>query len=228
MRNQKVSKNSKFPAIQPWGLRFGLGNLVGTGFAVLALLHPTVVLAQSLWHDDVAKPMYADKRATGIGDILTIVVSESTSANKNNETKTERQSSLSAAITSFLYPQSAGGFLSHNGQMPAMAYNSDHKHDGVGSIANTETIAAYVAVRVIDVLPNRNLLIEGRRETAFGGEHQTIILHGLVRTDDVSANNTVSSQNVADANIQILGKGSVTDTTRKGWFNRIWDKLNPF
>jgi flagellar L-ring protein FlgH len=194
--------------------------------AGLALL-PAAALPQSLWHDDVSKPMYADKRGTGVGDILTIIVQENTTANKNNETKTERQSSLTAAIASFLYPASAGGFLAHSGQMPAMSYNSDHKHDGSGAINNSESIVAHVAVRVIDVLPNRNLVIEGKRETSFSGERQTIVLRGVVRTDDVAADNTVLSYNVADATIQIIGKGSVTDSTSKGWFNRIWDKINP-
>ena len=78
------------------------------------------------------------------------------------------------------------------------------------------------------MLPNRNLVIEGQRETAFGGEHQTVILRGVVRLDDVAANNTVYSYNVADASIRIINNGTVTDSTNKGWFNRIWDKFNPF
>lgn len=206
------------------GLRPRALFLVSLGFATLL---PGLASSQSLWRDD-SQPMFVDKRATRVGDILTITVQESTTANKNNETKTERQSSLNAAISSFLYSPAASGLLTKGGTLPALAFTSDHKHDGSGSINNSETIVAYVAVRVIDVLPNRNLVIEGRRETAFGGEHQTIILRGIVRQDDVAANNTVFSYNVADANIQIIGKGTVTDSQSKGWFNRIWDKLNPF
>jgi flagellar L-ring protein precursor FlgH len=193
----------------------------------LALI-PSAAQPQSLWRDDISLPMYADKRASRVGDILTIAVQENTTANKSNETKTERQSSLNAAITSFLYSPGASGLLTKKGQLPAMAFTSDHKHDGSGSINNSESIVAYVAVRVIDVLPNSNLVIEGRRETAFGGEHQTIILRGVVRLDDVSSSDTVYSYNVADASIEIIGRGTVTDSTRKGWFNRIWDKVNPF
>jgi flagellar L-ring protein precursor FlgH len=172
--------------------------------------------------------MFADKRGGGVGDILTIVVQENTTANKSNETKTERQSSLSAAITSFLYPAGASSLLTSGGQLPAMAYNSDHKHDGSGAINNSESIVAHIAVRITDVLPNGNLIIEGKRETSFSGEHQTIILRGVVRSDDVAADNTVLSYNVADATIQIIGKGTVTDSQNKGWFNRVWDKINPF
>jgi flagellar L-ring protein precursor FlgH len=196
--------------------------------AALAALLPLAAQPQSLWRDEQSKPMYADKRASGIGDIVTIVVQENTTANKNNDTKTERQSSLNAAITSFLYSPGASSLLTQGKSLPAIAFNSDHKHDGSGSINNSESIVAYVAARVIDVLPNRNMVIEGSRETAFGGERQTVVLRGIVRLDDVSANNTVYSYNIADASIHIISKGTITDSTNKGWFNRIWDKLNPF
>ena len=184
----------------------------------------SAVQAQSLWRDDVVRPMFADKRGANIGDIITIVVQENTTASKNNETKTEKNSGLTAAVSSFLYP----GFLSYKGSMPAVQYSSDLKHDGTGAINNSETIVAHVAVKVMDVLPNHNLVIEGRRETSFSSEHQTIVLRGIVRPEDIGSDNTVLSQNVADATIQIIGKGTVTDSTNKGWFNRVWDKINPF
>jgi flagellar L-ring protein precursor FlgH len=184
--------------------------------------------AQSLWRDDISRPMFSDKRGAGVGDILTIVVSENTTANKSNETKTERSSSLTAAITSFLFSPGASKLATQGGQLPALAYNSDHKHDGTGAINDTESIVAHIAVRITDVLPNGNLVIEGKRETSFSGEHQTIVLRGVVRSDDVASDNTVLSYNVADATIQIIGKGTVTDSQNKGWFNRLWDKINPF
>jgi flagellar L-ring protein precursor FlgH len=195
---------------------------------IAALAVPAASFSQSLWHDEISRPMFADKRATQTGDIITIIVSETSTQSKNNETKTEKQSSLNAAITAFLYPVTASGLLTKKGQLPAMAYNSDIKHDGAGSINNSETVVAKVAVRIVDVLPNRNLVVEGRRETAFSGEKQTVILRGTVRQDDVNSDNTVFSYNVADATIQIIGRGTVTDVQRKGWFTRIWDKLTPF
>jgi len=189
-----------------------------------SLAVPGLASAQSLWHDDISKPMFADKRANSIGDILTIVVQESSSANKNDETKTEKQSSWAAAISEFIFP----GFLRYKGNTPAVNYNSDLKHDGSGAINNSQTIVAQVAVKVIDVLPNRSLVIEGKRDTSFGGEHQTTILHGIVRSEDVTVANTVMSYNIADATISIVGNGTVTDSTKKGWFSRILDKVNPF
>ena len=184
--------------------------------------------AQSLWHETTSRSFLADKRGSAVGDILTVVIQENTTANKNNETKTEKTSSLSAAITSFLYPAGASSLLTSGGKLLAMAYNSDLKHDGSGAINNSESIVAHIAVKIIDVLPNNSLVIEGKRETSFSGEHQTIVLHGIVRAEDVALDNTVLSYNIADATIQIIGKGTVTNTQNKGWFTRIYDVVNPF
>jgi len=204
-----------------------ISSLLVPAIAALTLL-AVPARPQSLWHSETSKSMYADKRASGVGDIITILVQENSTASKNNETKTQKSSSLSEAITSFLYSPGASGLLTKGGQLPTMAYNSSSKHDGSGSINNEENIIARIAVRIVDVLPNRNFVVEGKRETSFGGEHQTIILRGVVRSDDVSSANTVYSFNVSDATIQIIGKGTITDSQRKGWFTRLWDKINPF
>jgi flagellar L-ring protein precursor FlgH len=196
--------------------------------AALSVLLPAMGHADSLWQDGNSRTMFADKRAVNIGDIVTIAVQENSSANKNNSTTSERQSSLNAAITSFLYSPANSGLLTKGGQLPTMAYNSDAKHAGNGTIADSESIVAEIAVRVIDVLPNGNLVLEGKRDTSFSGEHQTIILRGVVRSEDVAKDNTVLSYNVADATIQIVGKGTVSDSQNKGWFTRLWDKINPF
>jgi flagellar L-ring protein precursor FlgH len=196
--------------------------------AALMVLFPAMDRADSLWQEGNSRAMYADKRGVNVGDIVTIVVQENSSANKDNSTTSERQSSLSAAITSFLYSPGASGLLTKGGQLPAMAYNSDHKHAGNGVIKDSESIVAQIAVRIIDVLPNGNLVLEGKRDTSFSGEHQTIILRGVVRSEDVAKDNTVLSYNVADATIQIIGKGTVSDSQNKGWFTRLWDKINPF
>jgi flagellar L-ring protein precursor FlgH len=199
-----------------------------TLLAILALLLPAAAQSQSLWHDDTSRSIFADKRSLNIGDIITIAISENTAANQNNSTATERKSSLSAAITAFLFPAGASPLLTKAGSLPAMAYNSDHVHNGTGTISDSQTIVAQIAVQVIDVLANGNLVVQGKRDTSFAHENQTIVLRGIVRPDDVLGNNTVFSYNVADATIQIIGKGAVSDSTNKGWFNRIWDKVNPF
>ena len=81
---------------------------------------------------------------------------------------------------------------------------------------------------IVDVLPNGSLVIEGRRQTKIGGETTDAVLRGLVRQEDVTANNTVYSYNVAEASIQYLSKGPVSDAQRRGWFSWIWGKVTPF
>jgi len=78
------------------------------------------------------------------------------------------------------------------------------------------------------VLPNKNLVVEGKRQSSFSGESQDVILRGVVRPEDISAANTVFSYNIADASIKFISRGTVTDSQRKGWFTKIWDKLSPF
>ena len=112
--------------------------------------------------------------------------------------------------------------------MPALSLTGKSEFAGGGQINNSQQIAASVAVRIVDVLPNNNLVIEGTRESSFSGETQTILLRGTIRQDDISALNTVFSFNVADATIRFVSKGAITDSQRKGWFHRLWDKFSPF
>ena len=184
--------------------------------------------AQSLWREDSSRSMIADKRAAGIGDILTVLVQENSTATKKNNTTTGKDASLDASVSTFLYGAGAGNFLSRGGQMPAMKYGSKNSFTGGGSIDNSQNLVTSVAVRVIDVLPNRYLVIEGHRETSFSGEKQNAVLHGIVRPEDILANNTVFSYNIADAKVEILSKGSLTDSQRRGWFTYVWNKLTPF
>lgn len=190
----------------------------------LLALAPVVARADSLWRDGAATPMVADKKAHTVGDLLTIVVQENTSAKKDNHTKTAKETKIDASLQTFLY----GGWLSHKGQMPAVQATAKTDYSGGGTINNSEQIIARITVQVVDVLPNRNLVIEGKRQTAFSGETQDIVLRGVVRLEDITANNSVFSYNVADATIKFVNKGTVSDTQRKGWFTKIWDFLTPF
>ena len=201
---------------------------VAAAVFMLAVMLPLTAQPQSLWRADASRPMFSDKRGIHTGDIITVVVQENTTTSKDNKTATSKSSTVDASIASFFYDPGATKFITKNGQMPALQYASKNDFSGGGTINNSENIVARIAVQVVDELPNGNLVIEGKRETAFSGERQTAVLHGVVRPDDVAANNTVLSYNIYDATIQILSKGTITDSQRKGWFNRIWDKVSPF
>lgn len=184
--------------------------------------------ADSLWPQHAAQSIVGDKRAASVGDILSIVVQENNTTTKGASTTTSKNTGLDASISSFLYSPGASSFLTKAGKMPAIKFNAKHEFDGNGKIDNSEKIVARVAVQVVDVLPNRNLVVEGRRQTSFSGESQDVVLRGTVRPADITANNTVLSYNVADATIRFISKGAITDAQKKGWFTRVWDKLTPF
>lgn len=217
--------NKRFSSPGSSGALATLTVLAAAGSLTLGTLQ---VQAQSLWNDETARSMFADKRARAIGDILTILVQENTSSAKENSTKTAKSTGLDAAISSFLYSPAASGFLTSGGQMPAIKMGSKNTFDGGGQIQNSEKLTARIAVRVVDVLPNGSLVVEGRRQTKISGETTDAVLRGVVRSEDITAGNTVFSYNVADASIQYLSKGPVTDSQRKGWFTKIWDKVTPF
>jgi flagellar L-ring protein precursor FlgH len=184
--------------------------------------------AQSLWKADVSRSMLTDKRAHAAGDVLTILIQESNTATKDNTTKTAKSSGIDASIETFLYSPTASSFLTKGGQLPALKMSGKSDFSGGGQINNSEKITARIAVTVVDVLPNGNLVIEGKRTTSFAGETQDAVLRGIVRTEDIAANNTIYSYNIADATIKFVSKGTITNTQKKGWFTRIWEKVSPF
>lgn len=198
------------------------------GLLSLLLSVPLVTPAQSLWKADSSRALVADKRATAVGDLLTILVQENNTASKDNSTKTAKSSAIDASISSFLYSPGASGLLTKGGQLPALKLDASQNFDGGGKISNSEKITARITVRVSDVLPNKNLVIEGRRTTSFAGETQEAVLRGVVRAEDIAANNTLYSYNIAEATIKYVSTGAITDNQRKGWFTRVWEKLTPF
>ncbi len=199
----------------------------------LAILCPWRAGADSLWRDDSSANLHSDKRAHAVGDVITILVQESIVSAKGNNTTTARKASVYSQINSFFYPPGTASFalsrlLTKGGAYPSMNLTSDNEFNGGGTINNSEQITARVTVRVVDVLPNGNLIVEGRRFTDFASEKQDIVMRGVVRSEDITPANTVYSYNVADVTITMQQSGAVTDAQRKGWFYKFWEKLSPF
>ena len=203
--------------------------------------------AGSLWREGFTEErgMFADKRAKRIGDILSVVVEE-TAALKNELTlKTAKQSkagvegALSNLVNQFItnlpsmiLGKSINEKAASNNivipSLPALPVSGANDYTGSGEISNRQTISARAAVTVIDVLPNGNLVVEGVRQISFSSERQYVALQGIVRPYDIRPDNTVLSTNVADAKIEVVSEGTLTDAQRKGWLLRLNDKINPF
>jgi len=121
------------------------------------------------------------------------------------------------------------GFIKNNVDLSNLINaNVKSTFDGSGSTSRQETLSATVSAKVIDVLTNGNLLIEGRRNVKVNNEDQIIIIDGTVRPADIGTDNTVNSIYIADAKISYTGKGIISDRQSPGWLMNIVDKVWPF
>jgi flagellar L-ring protein precursor FlgH len=179
----------------------------------------------SLWPaGGVERGMTADRRASRTGDILTVVVAEIANATSAQTKSSNRESSIEDAVSQFIFSKG----LAHSGEMPSLSLAGKSAYSGGGQVNNSQSLSARAAVLVTDVLPNGTLVVEGTRRITFSGETQYVVLHGLVRPDDIMANNTVISSNVADARVEFVSEGSLTDAQKRGWLAKLYEKLRPF
>jgi flagellar L-ring protein precursor FlgH len=172
--------------------------------------------------------LIADRKAGRTGDILTITVQETATAQNSQQRKDSRTSSLQDSVGQFLFSSAASKLGTHNGELPSISLSGSSSYTGGGQVNNSQTLSASAAVLVVDVLPNGNLVIEGVRLVTFAGESQYMVLHGLVRPDDIATDNTILSTNIADARVQFYSQGSLTDMQNRGWISKLYEKLRPF
>jgi flagellar L-ring protein precursor FlgH len=202
-------------------------------FLLIALLTCTAAFAQStgsLWPANGTgdRSLFADRKASRAGDILTVVVSESATAVNNQSKTSNRESAIEDAVQQFLFSAATSRFGTHNGSLPGTTFKGKASNSGGGTVNNSQSLDSRAAVLVTDVLGNGNLVIEGVRVVTFSGETQYVVLHGLVRPDDIAANNIVYSSNIADARVEFVTEGSLTDAQKRGWLTKLYDKLRPF
>lgn len=202
----------------------------------LLLLFVNVTFGVSLWmkSSNNQRGLYGDKRSFSVGDLITIDVGESSSLAASQNSVRNRQSQVENAVKQFLFANSKMG--THNGGLPGTEIESKSSNKGGGSIANTQNLKGRVSVVIIDVLPNGVLVLEGARMVTFSGESYYAVLKGMVRQEDIGAGfreglryrNIVSSQYIADAQIEFVSKGSLNDAQKESWYQKIASVVNPF
>ena len=199
--------------------------LVGLALVGLFVLLAPAARADSLWGaaGQSQRGMFADRKAAAKGDILTIIVSESAVAQSSQSKNAKRESSIEDAIQRFIY----SGLGAHKGELPGVTSGGKSSYSGGGDVSNSQSLSSRAAVLVTDVLPNGNLVIEGVRVVTFSGETQYVVLHGLVRPDDIARDNSVISTNIADARVEFHAEGALTDAQKRGWLAKVYEKLRP-
>jgi flagellar L-ring protein precursor FlgH len=167
--------------------------------------------AGSLWTPTASlSDLARDNRASQVDDIVTVIVSEKASAVATGATKTSRASAANSAITA------VGGATNPTGPLANLLNLSGNRTlDGQGTTSRDTTLSANVSARVIRVLPNGYLVIEGTKEIQVDSEKQLITVRGVVRPADITTANTVASTQIGDMEVRVNGKGVIADATRR-------------
>jgi flagellar L-ring protein FlgH len=176
--------------------------------------------------------LYSDPLAHSVGDLVTIVVDLQNSIEKDQNTTTAKTTAVDAVINALLYPNDGTSkgynFYNYHGVSPTTQWNSAQSFNGGGVVKNSEVTSTTIQARVVGVLPNGVLQIEARRLSKAGDEDTAMIMTGLVRPEDLSAANTISSSEVAELQIVQKGKGTLTANQRKGWLTKLYETIEPF
>lgn len=197
---------------------------------LLLALAAGTLRADSLWISGgvEGRSIYADHKAAMAGDIVTVIVQESVAATSTQNKESTRQSTLNDSVSQFLFPPAVSGAGTHGGQLPGVSVAGKSDYTGGGQVSNSQSATSTAAVLVTDVLPNGNLVIEGVRLVTFSGETQYVVLHGIIRPDDIASNNTILSSNIAEAKVEFISQGALTDAEKLGWFSKLYEMLRPF
>jgi len=186
---------------------------------------PVVQEAGSLWQNG-NKSMFSDRKAREVGDIVTVIISETASASKQASTSTDRTTSMSAGIPNLLGLENSASASLDLSNLVSADFNSGF--DGAGSTSRKEALSAYLTTQVVGRYPNGQLKIRGGKEVMVNNEVQIIYLTGIIRPVDITAANTVSSSKILNARISYTGKGAISDKQSPGWGMRILDNVWPF
>ena len=174
----------------------------------IAALFAATAQAASLYREDTYLPLVADHKALHVGDVITVLVYENSSATSSANTRASRDGSVSFTLTSPDRTRNAG-------------MGSGNQLDGRGSTQREGKVLAQITVTVRGVEANGDLLIAGEQLVAINDESQKISVQGKVRPRDVSESNTVQSTRIADARISYLGQGDIADRQRPSWWQRF-------
>ena len=207
-----------------------MSRCISLSSAALALLVAAPVFAESLWTAPGSREqgIVADVKAGRVGDILTIVIAETAAQSSTQSKSTNTNGAVDASVTQFLFPANVSRFGTHKGALPATSFGGSSNYTGGGQVNNAQSLTARAAVLVTDVLPNGNLVVAGARRVTFSGETQHVILRGIVRATDVSSANTVLSSNIAEAHLEFVSEGELSDAQKRGWISRLYEFLRPF
>jgi flagellar L-ring protein precursor FlgH len=175
---------------------------------------------------------YDDHRARRIGDLVTVEVSESSEASKQSSTSLNSGSSVDLGISAMLGAPAHLGvtdIYAGGGDLdPTVAASSSKNFSGSGSTSRKESLTTSIAARVMEIMPDGNMLVEGRRQVEVNEEIQYLYVRGIARPVDISPENSIHSTALADAEIIYSGTGAISSEQKPGWGYRLFSAIWPF
>jgi flagellar L-ring protein precursor FlgH len=183
--------------------------------------------ANSLWRNG-SRAFFKDQRAARIGDLLTVTVNITDKANMANESQRSRAAKEDVGVTDFAGKQLLTGAAAKALGGRLLTADSSSSNDGKGSVVRQEAVQTNVAAVVTQVLPNGNLVVEGKQEIRVNFEIRELIVAGVVRPEDIQSDNTIDSSKIAQARIAYGGRGQITDVQQPRYGQQVMDVLLPF
>lgn len=183
----------------------------------------------SLWRSG-SRAFFRDQRAAKVGDILTVLINIADSAKVDNSTQRSRANSENAALPKFLGVETKLKNVLPDAVDPTSLVDATSKSAtaGAGSVNRKESVDLTVAAVVTQVLPNGNLVIEGRQEVRVNFEVRELLISGIVRPEDISNINTIQHTQIAEARISYGGRGQITDVQQARYGQQLYDIIMPF
>jgi flagellar L-ring protein precursor FlgH len=193
-----------------------MGKLIGLLLILIVLTQPVpTAQADSLWVDSApAASLFSDHRARAVGDIITIVISESSSASRTGNASNSKSASasLDAGVGLFTFIEPVSG-------------SSSDSFKAQGALANSNRVTGRITVKVTEIKPNGQMIISGSQTIKQLSDEQKITITGMVRPEDITPDNTVLSSNIADAQLKIEGKGPLASKQKQGILTQIFNFL---
>ena len=187
---------------------------------------PAIFNPNSLWRNG-SRAFFKDQRAHQVGDILTVTVNINDNAKFDNETQRSRNNTTDSGITNFFGRKNLPIV---NEALPGRLLTADGtaSSDGKGVTNRQEALVTNVAAVITQVLPNGNLVVEGKQEIRVNFEVRELIIGGIVRPEDIQSDNTIDSTKIAEARIAYGGRGQITDVQQERYGQQLSDIVLPF
>lgn len=209
-----------------------VSNIEGQAFAPI---DPPVKLSSpqpangSIFHSSQNGLFATDQRARRVGDILTVSFNETYSATKAQTASSSKADNFGVTLPTGLPNIFTGGFdKDAGGNGAGLSAGTTRSFAGAGNAVQSNSFSGLLSVTVVRVFENGNMEVAGQKELMLNNGNEYVRVRGVVRPEDVSANNIVSSNRLADAQIRYTGSGQLADSSKQGWLSELMRTISPF